>query len=72
MQIKDYYTREDVEAIINTKLLEVAETFGGFADRELDTSGRTAHAAYLRGRCAGFRLVQDHCERMAAIYGGDK
>ena len=72
MQIKDYYTREDVEAIINSKMLEVAETFGGFADRELDTSGRNMHAAYLRGRCAGFRLVQDHCERMAAIYGGDK
>jgi hypothetical protein len=62
---------------IYNNLMAVSELFGGYAVKDaksaLETDLGEAHSQWLEGRACGYRLVQDHCKRMAAIYKeGDK
>ena len=55
---------------IYNQLMAVSELFGGYAAKDAkdasDTEGR--HKSWLEGRASGYRLVESHCKRMAAIY----
>jgi hypothetical protein len=56
---------------IYDQLMAVSELFGGYAARDAEESLTTEldmHVAWLDGRASGYRLVEDHCKRMAAIY----
>ena len=59
---------------IYKQLTAVAELFGGYAAKDAkdaaDTEGR--HKSWLEGRASGYRLVESHCTRMAAIYKGEE
>ena len=60
---------------IYNQLMAVSELFGGYAAKDAEESMTTEldmHVAWLDGRASGYRLVQDHCKRMAAIYKEEK
>jgi hypothetical protein len=57
---------------IYNQLMAVAELFGGYAVKDAEDAHETKlgelHEAWLEGRASGYRLVESHCKRMAAIY----
>jgi hypothetical protein len=54
---------------IYNQLTAVAELFGGYAAHANKMEGVSElHDKWIEGRKSAFALVQDHCERMAAIY----
>ena len=60
--------RED----IYKQLMAVSELFGSYAvdDEEAskDVEKCEGYKGWLEGRASGYRLVESHCSRMAAIY----
>jgi hypothetical protein len=56
---------------IYNQLMAVAELFGGYAVKDAEEA-TTTHLKgmdmWLEGRASGYRLVESHCKRMAAIY----
>ena len=61
---------------IYNQLMAVSELFGSYAVQDAkaanDTELGDLHAQWLEGRASGYRLVESHCKRMAAIYKDDK
>jgi hypothetical protein len=57
---------------IYNQLMAVAELFGSYAIQDAKSANDTElgelHAQWLEGRACGYRLVESHCKRMAAIY----
>jgi hypothetical protein len=57
---------------IYNQLMAVSELFGGYAVQDAKSANDTElgelHEAWLEGRASGYRLVESHCKRMAAIY----
>jgi hypothetical protein len=53
------------------QLMAVSELFGGYAAKDAEeslTAELDMHVAWLDGRASAYRLVEDHCKRIAAIY----
>jgi hypothetical protein len=51
--------------------MAVSELFGGYAVKDAEEALTTPLAGmdmWLEGRATGYRLVESHCKRMAAIY----
>ena len=61
---------------IYNQLMAVSELFGGYAVKDakaaLETELGELHVQWLEGRACGYRLVEDHCKRMAAIHKEEK
>jgi hypothetical protein len=56
---------------IYDQLMAVADLFGGYAVKdaeEAQTTHLTGMDTWLEGRASGYRLVANHCKRMADIY----
>jgi hypothetical protein len=57
---------------IYDQLMAVSELFGSYAVQDAKSANDTElgelHEAWLEGRASAYRLVEDHCKRMAAIY----
>mgnify|MGYP000474477558 CR=1 FL=1 len=57
---------------IYKQLMAVSELFGGYAVKDAEDAHETElgdrHSQWLEGRASAYRLVEDHCKRMAAIY----
>jgi hypothetical protein len=59
---------------IYKQLMAVSELFGGYAANDLKAAEHSRSAGiegmdqWLEGRASGYRLVENHCKRMADIY----
>jgi hypothetical protein len=78
MEYKETYTKTELDAAIHEALMEVSELFGGYAANDVKGAEHAKSTklegmdTWLSGRATGYQLVESHCERMAAIYKGDK
>jgi hypothetical protein len=57
---------------IYNNLMKVANLFGGYATNDEEAveyaDKPEGFKAWLEGRACGYRLVESHCKRMAAMY----
>jgi hypothetical protein len=78
MEYKETYTRAELDAAIHEAFMEISKLFGGYAADDVKGAEHAKTAkiegmdTWLSGRACGFRLVEDHCKRMAAIHKEDE